>query len=397
MTIATTLRTPAVWLGVGGAAMVAWGSTHNEFSFADGGWPNPVVQALGALVPLPINRLLIVVGAIALTWAWWHVKPTRERPPVHAGLTLTLWSLPLLLAPPVLSNDAVLYADLGWIRHLGYDPYVIGLTAAGGPFAPQVDPLWAGFGVAYPPPAILVNQAVVVATGMHPYFSVVAMRIPVLVSIAADAATRTFTAGVSGFSYEDLRDVAQLPRLMDAFDDFARAQLDPALWQRFVAYRQHGGEGSNAGVDVNGGAAGEVERAALAEPASEHPLEHRHVDQQRPHRHEDGPRRELHPVGHGTTDERRRDGSEHPEEGNGRELPSVVVDADAGEHRKVERAEEVVLERLRRQRVAHQHPQHRDHQHAVEVHHQHVEHVASAVHAAVEERKTGNHEQDECC
>lgn len=184
MTIATTLRTPAVWLGVGGAAMVAWGSTHNEFSFADGGWPNPVVQALGALVPLPINRLLIVVGAMALTWAWWHVKPTRERPPVHAGLTLTLWSLPLLLAPPVLSNDAVLYADLGWIRHLGYDPYVIGLTAAGGPFAPQVDPLWAGFGVAYPPLAILVNQAVVVATGMHPYFSVVAMRIPVLVSIA---------------------------------------------------------------------------------------------------------------------------------------------------------------------------------------------------------------------
>ena len=56
---------------------------------------------------------------------------------------------------------------------------------------------------------------------------------------------RTFTAGVSGFSYEDLRDVAQLPRLMDAFDDFARAQIDPALWQRFVAYRQHGGEGTS--------------------------------------------------------------------------------------------------------------------------------------------------------
>ncbi|MDO9017754.1 MAG: FAD-dependent oxidoreductase [Deltaproteobacteria bacterium] len=56
---------------------------------------------------------------------------------------------------------------------------------------------------------------------------------------------RTFSAGVSGFSYEDLRDVAQLPRLMDAFDDFARAQLDPALWERFVAYRQNGGEGTS--------------------------------------------------------------------------------------------------------------------------------------------------------
>jgi hypothetical protein len=184
MTIATTLRTPVVWLGMAGTAMVAWGSTHNEFSFATDGWPNPVVNALGSLVPIPVNRILIVVGAILLTWAWWHVRPTRERPPVHAGLTLTLWSLPLLLVPPVLSNDAVLYADLGWIRHSGYDPYVVGLTAAGGPFAPQVDPLWAGYGVAYPPLALLVNQAVVVASGLHPYFSVIAMRIPVLLSIA---------------------------------------------------------------------------------------------------------------------------------------------------------------------------------------------------------------------
>ena len=48
---------------------------------------------------------------------------------------------------------------------------------------------------------------------------------------------RAFTAGISGFSYEDLRDVAQLPRLMDAFDAHARAVLDPGLWDRFVAYR----------------------------------------------------------------------------------------------------------------------------------------------------------------
>ena len=51
---------------------------------------------------------------------------------------------------------------------------------------------------------------------------------------------RAFTAGISGFSYEDLRDVAQLPRLMEAFDAHARAVLDPGLWDRFVAYRQVG-------------------------------------------------------------------------------------------------------------------------------------------------------------
>ncbi|MBK8693280.1 MAG: FAD-dependent oxidoreductase [Deltaproteobacteria bacterium] len=56
---------------------------------------------------------------------------------------------------------------------------------------------------------------------------------------------RAFTAGISGFSYEDLRDVAQLPRLMDAFDAHARAVLDPGLWDRFVAYRHDGGHGSS--------------------------------------------------------------------------------------------------------------------------------------------------------
>ena len=80
MTIATTLRTPVVWLGMAGTAMVAWGGTHNEFSFATDGWPNPVVNALGSLVPIPVNRILIVVGAILLTWAWWHVTCAKSGP-----------------------------------------------------------------------------------------------------------------------------------------------------------------------------------------------------------------------------------------------------------------------------------------------------------------------------
>ena len=48
--------------------------------------------------------------------------------------------------------------------------------------------------------------------------------------------------------------------------------LRPAL---ALAEHEHGGEGGDAGVDVDGRAAGEVERATLAEPAAEHPLEDR--------------------------------------------------------------------------------------------------------------------------
>jgi hypothetical protein len=181
----SALRSRGVWTGVAGSLLVAWGSCHPEFSFAPEGWPSEVVNAVGRAAPMPLDRILIVVGVVALTWGWWHVRPTPHRAPVHAGTTLALWSLPLLLVPPVLSPDAVLYADLGWTLATGQNPYRVGLATSGGPFAYLVDPLWAGSGVAYPPLTLRLNELVVAATGAHPYWSVVAMRVPALLAVAA--------------------------------------------------------------------------------------------------------------------------------------------------------------------------------------------------------------------
>lgn len=176
---------PGVWVGFAGSVAVAWGSCHPEFSFASDGWPADWVNAIGLAAPIPLNRVLIVLGVVALTWGWWHLRPTRDRVGVHAPSTLVLWSLPLLLVPPVLSPDATLYADLGWTLSTGADPYQVGLATSGGPFAAQVDPLWAGSGVAYPPLTLLLAQAMVTMVGFHPYASILAMRIPVLLSVAA--------------------------------------------------------------------------------------------------------------------------------------------------------------------------------------------------------------------
>lgn len=182
---ATALRSRGVWVGLAGTALVAWGSCHPEFSFAADGWPADWVNEIGLAAPIPVNRILIVLGTIALTWAWWHLRPARDRPPVHAGTALALWSLPLLLVPPVLSPDAVLYADLGWTLGAGANPYEVGLATTGGPFAYLVDPLWAGSGVAYPPLTLRLNQVLVSAAGSHPYWSIVAMRVPTLLAVAA--------------------------------------------------------------------------------------------------------------------------------------------------------------------------------------------------------------------
>ncbi|WP_147675037.1 polyprenol phosphomannose-dependent alpha 1,6 mannosyltransferase MptB [Nigerium massiliense] len=177
--------TPAAALGFLATAMVALGGCANELSFSARGWPNPVVQAISAAMPVPLNRVLIIAGCALLAYVWWRLHPREDAPWVaRPGLLLALWSIPLLLVPPALSGDPILYADSGYMLSQGHNTYIEGLTSAGGPFAPYVDKLWAGHGVAYPPLTMLVNEAVVVATGAHPYWSVVAMRVPALIGVA---------------------------------------------------------------------------------------------------------------------------------------------------------------------------------------------------------------------
>ena len=145
-----------------------------------------------------------------------------------------------------------------------------------------------------------------------------------------------------------------VPIITSGIECGGSALVRPAL---ALAEHEHGGQGGDAGVDVDGRAAGEVERAALAEPAAVHPLEDRDVDEEQPQRHEERPRRELHPVGDGPRDERRGDHGEHPEEGDDRQLPAVAGDGDVLEEERVEGAEEVVVERALGQRVPEHHPQ----------------------------------------
>lgn len=180
-------------LGFVATALVAWGTTHHDFSFDPAGWPSPAVQAIGRHLSFPVAVLAIIAGMALLVWLWWRIRPLESpatpgrlvRPGVWGpGLVLAIWSLPMLLAPPILSSDAVLYADSGYEIGHGVDPYVSGLGAAGGPFAPGVDPLWLGHGVAYPPLTLLINAALVALAGAHPYLSVLAMRVPALLGVA---------------------------------------------------------------------------------------------------------------------------------------------------------------------------------------------------------------------
>lgn len=198
-------------MGLVGSLLIGVSACGTYWSYAGGDWQQPFVTALGSAVPHVASRVLMVIGVALLTWAWWRLRPWSGVLPGGAGPDRTIpgrwallgvWSLPLLLVPPVLTADPFAYADSGWILLSGLNPYEVGYGGAGGPFVAAVDPLWQGVGVAYPPLQFFINAAMVLLAGLHPYWAVIAMRIPALIGVALVAALLPRIADLLGTDRE---------------------------------------------------------------------------------------------------------------------------------------------------------------------------------------------------
>ena len=170
-----------VWIGLAGSVLVALGATSDGFSFNPDGWGVGAIARLARVIDRSTGNLLIALGCVVLSLGWMLLVPRPGRP-TPARLWL-IWSVPLLVVPPVMSGDPFLYADLGWILHQGGNPYVDLMGSMGGPFAPFIDAFWAGNGVAYPPLALEVSRLAVQLGGLHAYWGVIAQRVPALIGM----------------------------------------------------------------------------------------------------------------------------------------------------------------------------------------------------------------------
>lgn len=179
---ASPWRLPGVWVGFIGAVLVGVGACSNGFSFNPDGWGVGPIAALGHALSRTAGASLVLTGCLLLSAGWFLLAPRPGRPGVR--WVWLLWAVPVLIVPPVMSGDPFLYADLGWIMAHGGNPYVDVLGSMGGPYDPFVDDFWSGNGVAYPPLALEVSRLMVQLTGMHPYWGVVAQRLPALVGVA---------------------------------------------------------------------------------------------------------------------------------------------------------------------------------------------------------------------
>lgn len=147
-------------------------------------WWEPL-RALGLDgMPYKIAGTALVVAAVVLlVSAWFELRPSLYLHVKHWAIG-GIWSLPLLLAPPIFSHDAYSYAAQGWLLHNGFNPYETPVSILPGAFADQVSWFWRYTPAPYGPLSLQLSHLIVLVAGLNPYYSALLMRIPAMVGVA---------------------------------------------------------------------------------------------------------------------------------------------------------------------------------------------------------------------
>ncbi|MEW1954789.1 polyprenol phosphomannose-dependent alpha 1,6 mannosyltransferase MptB [Terrabacter sp. NPDC080008] len=174
--------------GLLGTSLMAAGSVSPAFlpenTFVEPA--SPLIQRfglewLGTGAGRVVTTVLLAVGMALLVDAWLRMRPAHGRK--APSLAWLLWSLPIMLAPPLFSRDAYSYAAQGQIVLRGMDPYAVGPFWVPGPFADQVDPMWVNTPAPYGPLALQMQHLVVSFLPENAYLSALAMRVPALLAV----------------------------------------------------------------------------------------------------------------------------------------------------------------------------------------------------------------------
>ena len=215
--LAVAWRVSDVRQGLIGTTCIALGALSPAFL--------PRVSPLWAwLTPLHANGIawriggtaLTMLGALLLVDAWFRLRPVdlstadpRARSlkrrvrdwwaslnnpsvymaaqswhlPCRGWAVLFWWSLPLLFAPPVFSQDAYSYAAQGWLVAQHVDPYAVGPGVLPGGYADQVASEWRMTPAPYGPLSLRISEWLVLMCHNSPYLTAWAERIPALLGV----------------------------------------------------------------------------------------------------------------------------------------------------------------------------------------------------------------------
>lgn len=191
-----TLREPA-GSGLLGTILMAVAAFGGAAFVPEGSWVGrlPIAATLReSSLGRALATAVLLAGVVLVLRAWLLIgrdialARRGDRPARHTPADLVrmfwLWSIPLMLAPPLFSRDAWSYAAQGELARLGYDPYAYGPGINQGEFAAAVDPLWMWTPAPYGPLVLTLQAQVLTLTHGDVYLSVLGMRLIVLAGVA---------------------------------------------------------------------------------------------------------------------------------------------------------------------------------------------------------------------
>jgi hypothetical protein len=154
------------------------------------------VPSSQAQLALPQNEtsllfsLVLTYGGLVLLLRVWlrlsEVVQLHRGAPVRAFYKiLALWSIPMLIAPPLFSRDVFSYAAQGEMTAHGLSPYTMGPFSLGSAsFVNPVDPLWGNTPAPYGPLFLWLDSLVVQISGHRALRSVLGLRLLEVAAVA---------------------------------------------------------------------------------------------------------------------------------------------------------------------------------------------------------------------
>jgi len=140
---------------------------------------------------LLLSIVLVYGGLVLLMRVWLRLAEVMKH---HAGAPLkqlwwmlALWSIPMIVAPPLFSRDVFSYAAQGEMSSFHISPYLYGpftLGAGANAWVNPVDPLWGNTPAPYGPLFLFLDGTIDKITGHRQLWTVVGLRLLEVVAVA---------------------------------------------------------------------------------------------------------------------------------------------------------------------------------------------------------------------
>ncbi len=139
-------------------------------------------------VTFVVSVILMAAGWIGLIGRADRQRWRERSRMLMVGAVIALWAAPMLLAPPLLSNDAYSYAAQGELASRGFDPTSQGPSyLLGGDFMIGTDSIWRNSPAPYGPVWIGLSRAVVEVTGHDAANAIWGFRVLAVVGVSMTA------------------------------------------------------------------------------------------------------------------------------------------------------------------------------------------------------------------